>query len=468
MSEPLYTLKPRRKNWTTFLSVETNRAGLTATTPEKVLPPIVEYDQTGMVNVLSPADIVQGVKQHPYIANSPQFSEERLADVEVSNLYSALENFPVLLPATPSSIDDEKLIPHPVAELIYTHMIYFRPTEEFQDKIKKLGYIEKSRVLAEVLETVQSDLLTKHNVSIDLHSVPKRKVGTFAFQADSEGFSIPAKTFSFGFHRAIPSERIGRELSSLKAAERFANPTSLPFDIQEELKPYITMVRVAIVATKTAMMDGVDLFESGIPKVACRLVRENLVKDVSSIPIEERKVVFRPFKAGVEAVHRERSLMDETVDFPGPMRFVFPAGVKVAAQPLKGYQMVDAKGKPIDVMMDFRTVAAKGALALFAMMDPDNYSKGMNQADCLLHLQNMKIQPVYIQGVEYQAYVGELPVMRPGQRHTELCRPSNSISFDIISKAILGIPYKISQRLESEYKELVEFRQALLNQLEIK
>ena len=162
---------------------------------------------------------------------------------------------------------------------------------------------------------------------------------------------------------------------------------------------------------------------------------------------------------------------------------VLPGGVKVAAQLQSDQQMYDEQGKPIDAMVDYRTFAAKGALALFAMLDPLNFTRirdiendpkytteAERSAAAWSLVENayrsLVPQKVTIDGMEYEAYVGELPVMRPGQRYTELSKPSNDITSDLIARAILGEDYKVRSRVEKEYAECRAFRKGLERELQ--
>jgi urease alpha subunit len=63
--------------------------------------------------------------------------------------------------------------------------------------------------------------------------------------------------------------------------------------------------------------------------------------------------------------------------------------------------------------------------------------------------------------------VVDLPVMRPGQRYTELAKSSNDITVDFIAKAILSKKFVVRERLEEEYQALKELRQATNQEIAI-
>lgn len=363
----------------------------------------------------------------------------------------------------PTSYVDGEDIPHPVAEEIYRNIIYLRPTEALAGRIKKLGFIDGGNLHAQILEKVQKNAKEQFKAYLDLHSVPKRHIGTFCYLSDSDGIARLAKTLSFGYHRAVACDRVLREASSLKSAERFINPSPKPFAIDNSLSPYVTMLRVAICGVSESMLDGADLFPSSIPKIACNLLRKKVVKDISSVPAAEQQIVVRPYRSGLEVIHVEHKGVDETKETPGTIRLVFPCGVKVAAQ-VQEHQMVDAKGKPIDIMLDTRTFASKGALPVWPMLQ-NIWDQDLTREECLKFFESAVPEKVFINNIEYPAYVGYLPVFRPGQRYTELSKPSDEITVDLIAKAILNKTMSVNPRLEEEYSALKEFRSGVIEEL---
>ena len=449
----LYSIESRLVNRTVFVKVVSKRPPYEACSAEKAIPLVVEYDVHGKVKLIGASEILDSAPTHPYKANSPKFSEERLADLEVSNIMKHLEHFPTL------PLDANGQV-HPIAEAIYGSMIYLRPDKELENALKKFSFVDRCDIRAKVLEKVVKSL-SDIGINIDIFSVPKRKVGTFAYLSEG-GIAKVAKTFSFGFHNAIPCDRIARELSSLKSAEKFIKPSALPFKIADKYKPYITMVRVGIIATEDSMLDSADICPTGMKKLACKLERKVIVKDVSMVPMEKRNVIATPYKAGINLVHEEVETINELDYTPGPIRLVMPNGVKVAGQQVD-YQATDGSN-PIDLIMEFETFAKKGALSIFAMSDPTNYTKGMNLEDVTEHFHNLQTQKIIVNDQEYMGYIIDIPVIRPGQRYTELC-VKKDVSFDTIAHAITNTPMVPDDSLESRYQDLKNFRKSILTEI---
>lgn len=456
MQKQLYRIEHRQVGTATFLSVVCKRGNLEVKSSEKVIPPILEYDNQGNYRIIGPQEVIKGLVTHPYKANSKDFNEERLADLEVAAIYKQLEHFPTLPQITENGTTET----HKLAELIYSTLVYLKPTPELEEYIDKLGYVNKCKVLPPILEKLATKFKNERGINLDLHSVPKRKVGTFCYIGDQDGVSKVAKVFSFGFSKAIPCDRIARELSSLKSAERFLSPSPTPVPLLLEVAPFVTMLRVAIVGTEFSMLDSGDLYPSAIPKIAVRLSRHKTIKDVSTVPMEDRQLVYRPFRAGIEVVHQEEKFVDETEETPGTVRLILPGGVKVAAQ-LQDGQATDKDDLEVDAIMSFETFAKKGAVAVFAMKDPANWTKDMTLTECQEYFMSLKREKVYVNGTEYEGYIVDLPVMRPGQRYTELSKASDQITVDLIAKALLSKQYVVRPHIEDEYRKLIEFRKAV-------
>lgn len=451
---PLYKIQTREIGASTCVSVLCKRGNLEVSSSEKVIPPIVEYNEKGEFTVSGVKQVLQGVHRHPYKARSSDFSKERLADVEVYNLYKFLEHFPTL----PTIRVGNEDVPHPVAELIYASIVYLKPSEELDKKLKKIGYLKRSKLLPPILEKVKQGVFREYGIVLDLHSVPKRDVGTFCYTADDEGYAIPAKDLTFGFHKAIPRDRLARELSSFKACEQFISPEPVRGLKNKSLAPFISTLRVAIIGTASPMLDSGDLFPSSLPKIASVLSRLKIEKDLEQIPKDERNLRMYPSRSGIEIVHEEDISIDESIEVPATIRLIFPGGVKVAAQVNMDEQASDNLGK-IDMLLDFRTVADKGAIALFGIMAGLEGEPTLQ--DCLDAFNNMQTSVIKLGDQEYDGYVGTLPVIRPGQRYTELSKGSNNITVDLISKAILSKSYEVRNSVEEEYQLLSKLRKAL-------
>jgi hypothetical protein len=454
----LYEVSHRQVGYTTFLSIICHRGNISVPSSEKVIPPVIEYDIDGNYTTISPADIVRELNFHPYKARSKEFNEERLADLEVASLFKQLEHFPTL----PLIYKEGVSTVHPIAEEIYSSLVYLKPTKELATKLNSIGYVKRSRLLPKILQTVADSLEKDKGVKLDLFSVPKRKVGTFAYIADEDGIAKVAKLFSFGMHKIIPVDRIARELSSLKSCEEFLNPCSTE-DLPDRLKPFVTGLRVAIVGTEYSMLDSGDLYSSALPKLACRLSRKRLTKDVNLVPMEQRNLVYRPFRSGIEVYHEEEVFLDETETTPGTIRLIFPGGVKVATQ-YTGLQLKDSSGDDVDALLSFETFAKKGALACF-LFGSEIDRESLTTEKAIELFKNIKREKVFLEDKIYEGYIIDLPVMRPGQRYTELSKPSNEITVDLIAKAILNKKYVVRPHIEKEYKELVALRHAIIEEI---
>lgn len=446
------------------LRTKAKRQGVEALSAEKIIPLIFEYSEDGSVSKVSAKEVINSQSYHPYKALSKDFNKERLADNQVFSLFKSLEHFPTL----PQLITEKGTFPHPLAELIYSELVYLKPDSKLASTLSKLDFVAKSKALANCLSRVRENIRSIYKINLDLESIPKRDVGKFCLLADSDGYSKSAKFLGFGFHKLFPRDRIVRELSSLKSCEEFVNPTPVPYSIPDNLRPFVSYLKVAIVATKHSMLDSGDLYQSGLDKLACKLVRLNIEPNLAKVPKNSRNFVPKVFRAGIELVQQEIELIDETKIVPGVIRLVFPGGVKVAAQ-LQQNQAVDSSEEPVDILLDFRAFAAKGALACFAMLDPNLRGEDFaSQEDLVEYFNNLKPTFVSLNGVKYPAYVGYLPVLRPGQRYTELSKHSNNITIDLITKAIMKKPFRVKSYLEEEYSELCQFKEALDKEIKIR
>lgn len=457
----LYNFEARKINSTLFIKCVAQRGTIEVDSAEKVIPAILEYDSDGNYRRITADEVLNSITFHPYVSRSKDFNEERLADTEVAGFYKQLEHLPTLPNyITPSGEE----IPHPVAEYLYSHMVYLKPTEELAEELRIMGYLSRTETHPEILEKLAANVYKETGAVIDLFSVPKRKVGKFCYLADKDtNIAVPAQLFSFGFHKAIPCDRIARELSSLKSAEQFINPIEPPIEIPDALKPFVTMLRVAVVGMKTTMLDGGDLSPSGSDKVACSLTRKKFVRDLRKVEQGTENLEYRPFRAGIEVVHCIKHTINELQEIPGVIRLVLPGGVKIACQSTN-LQPYSESGENIDLVLDFRTLASKGAVALFAMKEIENFTKEMDLDQCIEYFNTLPQETININGEKYSGYVLNIPVMRPGQRYTELSKEA-SVSTDLITKAILKQPYSVPHHVESEYRTLIELRTGLVNYL---
>lgn len=459
----LYTINRRPVYLSTAISVTSYRGSEKAVSSEKVLPYVIEYDIDGNFELRDAEDIIQGVPKHPYKANSPQYSEERIADVEVSNLLQHLEHYPYL----PTAIyEGETKSPHKIGEIVYGNMVYIKPTPEADEELKKLNFLEAGNKLAEIVGILKSNLQRDLDLVLDVHSVPKKKVGTFFYTCLEDNIGVAPLTLSLGFHKAIPRDRIAREIGSLKSCEIFKNRVNPTLEIPEELEEHVSFIRVAIAALDKSMLDSGDLYPSSIPKLACEMKHILTVEDISRVDPEALNLKYKVHRSGIQVVHEEVVSIDEEKDYFSSLKLVFTGGLKVAAQLQTDSQLLSSTGDPIDLLLDFRSVAAKGAVHIFGMMFPDLLPKNPTREDCIKLFKKLQPESVYIGLKEYRAYVGYLPVFRTRNRYLEQNVPSHRNSSDLIAKAILKRPYIVSKKNEFKYQQLRKLREDLKDILE--
>ena len=237
MANSLYEVKVRRSGFANIVSLVITRGEVSTQGVEKVIPPVLEYNEDGSFKYISTKEVLDGIIKHPYVANSPQFNAERLADLEVAALYKHLEHFPSL-------VKDSTGIGHTLAEYIYSHQIYLKPSPELAEKLKPMDFIEKGKFLSAVFVKLKAKYdATYSALTLDFHSVPKKKIGTFCYIAKKEDkIGIVPKVFGFGMEKAIPTDRLAREISSFKASERFINPVPVE-GLLETVKPFVTKLR---------------------------------------------------------------------------------------------------------------------------------------------------------------------------------------------------------------------------------
>lgn len=458
----LFTVKPRVLGTSMALGVECHRGTVSEMSAEKIIPATIEFDLQGGCTLKKASDILaeRMAGQPAYKAKSKDFNRERLADASVSSLYKRLEDLPTL----EMTVIDGKQRSHPLAEQIYAHMVYLKPSKEAQETLSKQDFLKKGKSLGLALEQVDRKAASILGHRVDLYSVPKRRVGTFCYRADTDGIAYLAKGLNFGLHKAIPRDRMMREVSSIKSAEKFLNPVKCRRRQPTWLDGYYTVLRVAVIGTEVPMLDSADLFPSAFPKVACKLERLFREPDLSKVDREKWNLEWHPHRSGIDIVHVDHEAIDETQQDPGCVRLVMPGGVKMAANPQRE-QMTDFWGQPIDLAIDFRTLASKGAVALFSLSDgvPDDWEPTLEQA--IEHFRGLEQQKVMVDGRMFDAYVLNIPCFRPGQRYTDLCKTTSDIGFDLVSHAILDQKLTVRPETEQDYQELIGFREQLMKMI---
>lgn len=450
MIKTLYQLKIEELGYSKLISVVSHRGGLSVQSEAKVVPPIIEYNEEGKFRVLEIQDVLKEVKRHPY-RPGPKFPEERLADLEVSNLMSHLESYPTM----PSTINSDGTVEaHEIAKLFYSNIVFFRRTESLEEVLKTKDYVERMEFISTILDKVGKDFYEQTELKLDFFSVTKRQAGDLAFIAGESGIGSCLRKISFGYHDLIPCDRIGREISSLKSAEKFLHPNYGSIKVPKSIKNYVTVLRVGVIGTKHSMLDSGDLMESGRSKVSCHLTRREITTEWDLIDPEKRNLVTKPFKSGINVVHEEIIGVNEDQEDLSCIRLVSPGGIKIAAQYHKNTQAVDEEGKNVDLLLEFDTIAKKGALFLFALNNPEFDPKGKTHEDLVEEFYSSKTQNIYLNDSVYNGYILEIPFFRPGQRYTELCTAKDNISVDMISKSITNKEYNIPSSVSEEYNLL--------------
>lgn len=473
LRRPLFKLSYRQGSSpspTTYVSVVTQRGGFITKSSEKVLPLIAVYNAEGLVSLNGPREIMAGYHPHPYRPNGADFTPERIADANVAKLQQHLAHYPTLT----EYLVNGQSVSHPIAQYIYDNTLYLKPTDEFNVALSQMNFLERGQVQAQALEIMNNQLKAQYGLSVDLYSVPKRKVGTKAYYASPSGIAIAPAVLSFGLHRAIPTDRIARELSAIKSAEPFLSPVPAPHPcpIPSFALPFVSWVRTAVIFPKTSMLDSADISPSAQQKLACKLEKRVEYRDISQIEESKRNIQPRNYRAGIELVHEEIQVTDESEVGIPCVKFVFPGGVKVVGQTVtEEYQARDEHGECVDLVMDFETFAAKGAMAvLAAMIEPTLWDSKPTYADCEKVFDEYIAKNVYtrvtVRDAQYDAIVGYLPAIRTRHRHTESNKGTNYIGSDLVSQSILQQPFHVHPRVEEEYQELVQFRKQVGNLLE--
>jgi len=450
-----YKVEYRQFGTTTFTRVVCTKGEFTIPSSEKALCPVVEYDLDGSYRILGAREILQELKPHPYKANGGDFTRDRLDDLEVSRLYKHLENFPTL------DCEVETGKPHPISEKLYSQTVFLRPTVAVQKCLSRASFLEQLELQALLLETLAANL-KKDGVELDLYAVPKKKVGALCYTAGDDGYCELAKELNFGFHKAIPLDRVMREASGIRSAKRLLATEHGDFKVEGYLKPFVTTLRVAAVGYKHPALDAGELFASGLEKLKAVHKRRRTVTDLNTVPNDELSLGLVSDKGGIGLVHEYEEVYDERVSFPGGLKLVLPGGVKFIAQPREEQAMVGSK--TVDLMLDIKTLASKGAIALPFMQYFATIPEELTLDYCYENFDSLEKSTIEWNGTQFTGYVFEVPVFRSNQHYSSLAK-ATSVSEDLISKALLKKEYTVSSRLEQAYQELKEFRNALIKEI---
>ena len=418
----------------------------------KIVSPLVTYEENGEFTVRNFKDDLDTIyAENKYYPGSPDFTLERINDVLYSRVSKVLSEAPTI---NKFSYKGKEYF-HPLALLSYDGLINLQPSEEFSKKLSRLSFNKQGDVKAQALQELSLVLKAQVGFELDLYSIPKKNIGGSAHLVYKDGYSKIAYTLGFGMHYMMPRDRIVREANSLKNAELFSNPVKVDVgEISKSVNLFTSMIRVAFIFTETSMLDSGDLFPSGVPKVASRLTRELKVNDLKFALDKYGKgnlnLTYLPNKSSIDVAHIHKLVHDETQSSLGPIRLVLPNGLKLAAQP-QSSQAYDSQGQPIDMFIDYRSLSTKGAVSLILMCDPRYRGKNLSLEEAFAAIPTIELKDVHLNGVTYKAFVGEIPVFRPGQRYTDLTKPTDTIASDLITKAILKEQFIVSDELEAEY-----------------
>jgi len=449
------TIKKVKSGYYSQFYITVTKGDITTESPTTAIPPTIIFNDKGF-KIQTLADLEKGIKKHNYFAGSKDFTQDRINNLTVSQYTKHFSSYPII----EREVINGKWENHKVSEFLARSYVLLEPTQEYQEKLAKMPFVEAGEEKAKLLVKLRPYIEQKLEHKLDFYSIPKRDISQRVYLADKNGTAFIAKLLSFGFHNAIPCNRIVREAGSLRQAERFANPYQ-PVKVHSVIEPYTTFLKVAIVKTSQSMLDGGDLFPSGQKKVGSVLQTIKLLPDVEDL--NQPDLVYRPNQAGLDVWRQELISYDEVNEGTGPCRLVLPGGVKICTSPSPiqpHYQ-----DEPIDLLLDFTTLTAKGALALFAMVNEDSFSSIWDYAQVLEVFKSRKLQEFKYGSKTLTGYICLIPVMRPRQRHMEICKPRNDISLDIVSHAILNQRMVTSSFVENEYQSLRKFRNSLANEI---
>jgi len=449
-----------------IVTLLSTRGDVQVASSPKIVTPILTYDEDGDFTFTKASTIVsKAIPENKYYSGSKEYSPERIADVIYSRTQKNLESYPFL----PTYKNGDKTSYHPLALLNYYDLVRLQPSPELATRLMREDFNGQGKLKASSLDKLNQRFFHFFKKELDLYSVPKREIGTFCNIAYTGNFNRLAWHLGFGMANCIPRDRIAREASSLKSAERFLNPVEVPFgDFPKFCGPYITMLRVAFIATETSMLDSGDLMPSAFPRIACKLSKIHKIKDLKAAQEQfgSLNISKQASRAGIELTHDILEEYDETHLHPGAIRFVFPGGLKVNTHCLDTkIQAYTNDQEEVDLLLDIRSITSKGAAVLLAMQDPRFAGKDMNFEELRQVIPQLKKQQVRVGAMKYSAYVGWLPVMRPGQRYTDFSKPTNDIPNDIIAKAIMKQRFDIPEELEKHYAEMVQYVSSLTSEI---
>lgn len=458
MERNSFEVVKRQIGLSTTFSVVVTKGKIRIQGCEKVVPLTLVYNQDGTYTTIDAHKILADFKPIQYKSYSKDFSQDRITSANYSRMMDLFSNYPTL----PTEIVNGVKTPHPLAEVIYGSYVLQQPSVEFASYLSSLSIFEANKAQSIALDLLSRKFFEDTGMKLDQYSVPKRDVGGFSYVSDHSGIGHTPKYFSLGFHLAIPSSRIARELSQIKNLERFTNP--VPIDrhvIPNKLKPFTTALRVAFIWTESSMLDSGDLYPSSVAKLACVLERKTETRDLSLIPPAKQNLTPRIFYGGIELVHEEVKYFNEMEEGFTTLKLLTIGGVKFAAQ-LQTDVQAYCEGQEVDLVLDMRTAASKGAIALLSSLDPGCDGKNNpTLEDCKRIFESMKTKEVKIGDKTYLGYVGEAPFFRTRQRALELSKPSNNIATDLISLACLGQELVPSPEVSTDYAELKKFVKTL-------
>lgn len=405
---------------------------------EIAIPQVYDFNDKSF-SLVPPETILSSAKFHP------TSNTALTRNIGRKSFYDALCHFPKLL-------KDNTGQKHRIAEFVYGTMVYLRPTEKFTKDIQSKPYSERSEVFVNTVIKVASGIEKSHGVKLDLWSVPKRQVGSFVYRSDDEGYALVGKLLSFGYHKAIPCDRLTREVGSLKDAFVFSTPNHLDLKLNEIVRPYVTFLRVAIIKPAVTMADGIELCPSARKKIACKVTKTKTI-DLQDV-VEGSRVRLNVSPDSVSVERLLETIYDEAHLQMGPVRLVFPGGVKSCASFIS-QQAVDSKGETVDALIDFRTFASKGAIPTLAMLQLGFTGQDVTAEDCYKAFDSLQEEQIILGSEILTAYVGYLPCFRPSQSYINLCKPA-TISFDFVSRIVSDSSLMPNKETNEKYIELAK------------
>ena len=311
--------------------------------------------------------------------------------------------------------------------------------------------------------------------NVDLYGVTKKRQGAHLYFCKRSRKALISEVLHCGMAEAVPVPRHTREISGLKDAlplninytmeEPSITSTNPDFLMPEEIKKYFANARVAVVFIEHDALDKCWLLPSGIKKFSTKLARRKRIHDLS--PREGWEQVLTTNRSYPVVVNETVQVLDELEIGFHCLKLIAPGGCKFMAQVVhdKKEQLFDSEGQPIDILIDARSIARKGAMLFLTMMTLSGQVEPLTEETAVPFL--LDHQPTKdLVGTKgnpklYEGYTGLVPNWyRPGVRSNELCK-GDAIATDIRVDALKGLAPKSTPQMEKEFARFKELEKTL-------